>query len=207
MLSVTMSWLLLEGPRGEEMLSQLGASTAGWDSSRVLGRMLPAQERSGERAPGLQGSKESNEDGAKAQARPRATSGHLLGSSAGGWGPGGRGLLGTEPPSQGLADQRLETRQNFFRQGLSMKSRASYSQPLPGSLEGSTDHRGCCVFSALPRGSLNLNPLHYSSWPLPGTVWADPDLPSTITSNPANFVGSHREVTGPLRRAAKACCN
>lgn len=36
-------------------MSQLGASTAGLDLSKVLGRMLPAQERSGERAPGLQG--------------------------------------------------------------------------------------------------------------------------------------------------------
>lgn len=194
------------------MLSQLGASAEGWDSSRVLGRMLPAQERSGERAPGLQGREGSNEQGAKAQARPKAASGHLLGSSArgwgpGGWGPGGRGLLRTGPSSQGLDDQRLETWQNLFRQGLPMKSRASYSQPLPGSLEDSTDHRGCCVFSALSRGSLSLSSLHYSSWPLAGIAWVDPDLPSTITSNPASFVGSHWEVTGPLRRAAKACCN
>jgi hypothetical protein len=58
MLSVIMSWLLLEGPRGEEMLSQLGASAAGSDHSRVLGRMLPGQERSGERATGLQGGEE-----------------------------------------------------------------------------------------------------------------------------------------------------
>lgn len=70
MLSVIMSRLLLGGPRGEEMLSRLGASAAGLDHSGVLGRMLPAQERSGERAPGLQG-REGNEDRAKARTRPQ----------------------------------------------------------------------------------------------------------------------------------------
>lgn len=94
MLSVIMSWLLLEGPRGEETLSQLGAGTAGLDHSKVLGRMLPAQERSGERAPGLQG-KEGNE-----KQRPSSGSQWLQG-----WGLLGTGKV-THLSSQGLAEQR-----------------------------------------------------------------------------------------------------
>lgn len=106
MLSVIMSWLLLGGPRGEEMLSQLGASAAGLDHSGVLGRVLPAQERGGERAPGLQGTEGKIEQ----RHRPDPSSSRTPG---GGSGPGGWPLLGTRKVThflcQGLADQELSS--------------------------------------------------------------------------------------------------
>lgn len=45
-----------------------------------------------------------------------------------------------------------------------MKSRASYSQALPRSLEASADNRGCCVFSYLTPGSLSLSSLPSLDW-------------------------------------------
>lgn len=87
---------------------------------------------------------------------------------------------------------------------------ASYekqSQLLSGSAQmtgGQCRQQGMlCVLLLDPR----VSEPEFPAFPLTGISWVGPDLPLAITSNSASIVGSHWEVTDPLRGAAKACCN